>query len=593
VLRARPDRIDPGEAVDVGAAVAYEYHGMAQIVGDSQRASELQERAWRPAAHAAARLELVGDEDPGTMQHFTMALLLGDLIARLHAAFLVSVMGTLEASTAQRHAYTLVRASGAGDWLSALSDCMTAFRLVAFPEPVHAVVKWPAVRPDAAEDGEGFAQMAERLAELAARLRLEEPKRMKRTPVPRTIMEWLLQVRNKTTHGAYDSSFYQDHVDVVEAAVWWLLANTPLWDVQLVQVTKASQGRLLHGTRPRKAIALAGEFHRDQLLFTFEQHVWQVTPLIRSYEGHTYVANGSWRAGDASAEFLCHSLAAQDPGQGTLRIKMPDLARPPLPTVGQVVDGHYRISTVLGQGEDAVVYLACDTDEGTEYVLKAFREPREAFDQRRTEFTALQRINHRGIPRVHEIHSWEHPFHLRMDHVPGVALKARREEFQADLRGVGALGIAVCEALDAVHSAGFVHRDVAPDNILIPDRPNDAVRLVDFDAVAEEGVVGPAGTSLYRPPESELGTPWTKSSDVYSLGVLLFELLTGRLPYETAEAGARRKPVKPTAAERAAFGGILNVLLKAASPIPHARYPDARHLLRALKREHKRAAGQG
>ncbi len=558
--------------------------GMIKTVDDGQRANLRLERAWRPAAHAAARLELVRDEDPGTMQHFTTALLVGDLITRLHAAFVVSVLGRFEEATAQRHTYSLARSSGAGDWLSAMSDCMNALHGIGLPEPLEAVVKWPVVRPDATPVADGFTQAAEQLAELAARLRLEEPRRMKRIPVPRAVMEWLLQVRNKTVHGAYESSFYEDHVEVVEAAVWWLLENTPLWGVQVVQVTKASRGRLLHGTRPRKAIALAGEFPRDRLLFRFGEEVWPAMPLIHVDEGHTYLANGSWRASDASAEFLCHSLAAQNPGQGTLRIAMPDLARPPLPGVGQIVDGHYRISKILGQGQDAVVYLAVDIDEGCEYVLKAFREPRDSFDQRRAEFAALQRINHPSVPRVHEIHSWEHPFHLRMDHVAGVALKARRADFQGSLSAVTALGIAVSEALDAVHSAGFVHRDVAPGNILIPDRPGDPIRLVDFDLVAEEGVVGPAGTSLYRPPESELGTPWTKSSDVYSLGVLLFELLTGRLPYERAEEGGPRRLVKPTPAERDIFGGILNVLLKAASLEPAGRHPDARRFLQAFRR---------
>jgi serine/threonine-protein kinase len=303
-------------------------------------------------------------------------------------------------------------------------------------------------------------------------------------------------------------------------------------------------------------------------------------------QGHTYLANGSWRPANASAEFMCHSLAAEEPGQGTIRIALPQLARPPLPGVGQVVDGHYRILKILGEGEDAVVYLAADTEEGTEYVLKAFREPRDSFDQRRAEFAALQRINHPGIPRVHEIHSWEHPFHLRMDHIAGVALEARRGEFQGDVAAVTSLALAVCDALDAVHKAGFVHRDIAPDNILIPDDPGDPVRLLDFDLVAEEGVVGPAGTSLYRPPESDSGAAWSKASDVYSLGVVLFELLTGRLPYESREEGTERDYVAPTSDERHEFGAIVDVLIKATAPKPAARYPDAKRLGQAIKLGH-------
>jgi len=99
-------------------------------------------------------------------------------------------------------------------------------------------------------------------------------------------------------------------------------------------------------------------------------------------------------------------------------------------------------------------------------VLKAFREPRETFDQRRTEFDALQRINHPSVPRVHEIHSWEDSFHLRFDHFAGVPLENRRNEFSGDLAAVTTLGGALADALAAVHAAGFVYRDVAPDNII-------------------------------------------------------------------------------------------------------------------------------
>ena len=184
---------------------------------------------------------------------------------------------------------------------------------------------------------------------------------------------------------------------------------------------------------------------------------------------------------------------------------------------------------------------------------------------------------------MHEIHTWEHPFHLRMDYVAGVALEARRNDFQGDVAAVVALGTAVCEALHAVHTAGFVHRDVAPDNILIPEDSSDPVRLIDFDQVAPLGTVGLAGTSLYRPPESESGAAWTEASDVYSLGVVLFELLTGRLPYESREDGTERQSAEPTPHEVAAFGDVPQILFKAASADAAARYPNANGFLQALE----------
>ena len=141
----------------------------------------------------------------------------------------------------------------------------------------------------------------------------------------------------------------------------------------------------------------------------------------------------------------------------------------------------------------------------------------------------------------------------------------------------------MCDALHAVHAAGFVHRDVAPDNILIPEDPSGPVRLIDFDQVAPIGTLGLAGTSIYRPPESESGAPWTEASDVYSLGVVLFELLTGRLPYESSEDGAERHPAEPTPDEVATYGEVPQILFKAASTDPAARYPHANRFLQALR----------
>jgi len=101
--------------------------------------------------------------------------------------------------------------------------------------------------------------------------------------------------------------------------------------------------------------------------------------------------------------------------------------------------------------------------------------------------------------------------------------------------------------------------------------------------VAPIGTVGIAGTSLYRPPESESGAPWTEASDLYSLAVVLFEFLTQRLPYEIRDGGAVRQLVEPSAEETARFGSVVNVLLKAASLQPASRYTTASAFLEAFQ----------
>jgi hypothetical protein len=544
---------------------------------------QLLERLWTPAARAAARLQLVAAEEPGSMQHFTTALLLGDLLARLHATFLISVLGAFEDSVSRRHSFSLVRANGGADWVRALADCEGRLRDRGLPPDLDRVVRWPVSQLDSPPQRNAFIQIAAPLSELTAGLRREKAQSVVKGPTPRLLFELLIQIRNKTVHGAYEARFYADQVDVVSDAVQWLLRETPLWDAELLYVPKRARARVLCGLAPTRATPLIGEFNRDDVVFRLGDQSWQSAPLIHVHDNDTFLANGSWRGTDTTADFLCHSMAAAEPGQGTLRLKRPTLARAPLPNVGQLVDSRYQIIQILGEGEDAVVYLAADTREDVNYVLKAFREPKEAFDQRRTEFDALRRISHPGVPRVHEIHNWEHPFHLRLDYVRAVPLETKRPDFAGDLLAVTRLGIALAEALAAVHSSGFVHRDVSPHNILIPEEPSDPVRLFDFDLVAPIGTIGPAGTSAYRPPESELGAPWTQASDVYSLGVILFELLTGRLPFVLGEGAANRQITEPTADETARFGEVVTVLLRAASVDPSARYGTAIHFMKAIR----------
>jgi hypothetical protein len=552
-------------------------------LGDAGSGGAVFERWWTPVARAAARLELVADEEPGSMQHFTTAVLLGDLLARLHATFVVSVLAELEPSVAQRFAYTLVRTSGGGDWVSALVDCVKRLHKFSLSSDLHRLLRWSTSAPDSDDERRSFIAVGEELADLASRLQHGEAAAIGKQTNRVALFELLVQVRNKTVHGAYDSHFYAQQVAVLDRAIRWLLDSTPLWEADLLYVATPPRGRIMRGLAPTQAAALTGDLVSGSVAFRLREQCWVSAQLLRIRANDTFLANGSWRESDATAEFLCHSLAAAEPGQGTMRIALPGLARPPLPSVGQVVDRHYRILEVLGEGDDAVVYLACDTDENVEYVLKAFREPRETFDQRRAEFEALQRINHRSVPRVHEVHSWEDPFHLRFDYVPGLPLEHKRNEFAGDPAAVSELGVTLADALAAVHATGFVHRDVAPDNILIPDDPRDPIRLVDFDLVAPIGTVGVAGTSIYRPPESELGAPWTQASDLYSLAVVLFELLTQRLPYKSADGGGERELVEPSTDEKARFGPVIDVLLRAASSEPDARYSTASAFSAALQ----------
>ena len=515
------------------------------------------------------------------MQHFTTALLMGDLLARLHTLFALSALARYELAVAERHWFTLARAAGGGDWLAALQDGARRLSDTEAPDTVRLVAEWP-ISKLGEEEFTRFKQIAEPLAHLAAGLLHSEVPPVRRKMPLGSLFELLLQVRNKTVHGAYDSPFYADQVKVVNDAVDWIFTESPLWNTTLAYVTLGGQGRVLEGLAPTHTVRLE-EFARGEVVVIAQDDSWAAGPLIRVFDGHIYIANGTWREESSSAEFLCHHLAANRPGQGTEMFQLEELARPPLPTVGQIVDGQYKIEKVLGEGEEAVVYLAKHTGIDARYVLKAFREPREAFDQREVEFEALRKIYHPGIPQIHEIHSWENPFHLRFDYVPGAPLETMRKDFEGSPKRLAKLAAMLAETLMAIHDAGYVHRDVAPDNILIPDDADTPVRLIDFDQVARIGTVGLAGTSMYRPPEAETNAQWTEGSDLYSLGVVLFELLTGRLPYVTSDGEVDRETVEPAAKDVGAFGDLVEVLRKAAALDPDSRHSNAREFLVDLR----------
>lgn len=540
------------------------------------------DRLWTPAAKALARLRRVGQEDPGSMQHFTTALVVADLLIRLHTAAAIAMLEQRDEIAASRFSFELVRESGVGAWTTALRR-ITDYMGKADSEWFAAA--WLR-RPVLAQGRE--SSIASDLAELNSKLIGSPKARPLRTISPLAVMDFLVEIRNKTVHGAYGSRFYEAYVAPIDDAVGWIASSSPLWELPLITVVDARRrkGRVLSGPDPTTAIDVPPGVRRDDVILSFDGGFSSRMPLVQAVGDYTYVANGNWRVTDTSGEFLSHSLAAEAPGEGIIRRSLPELARPPLPIVGDVVDQHFEITTVLGQGEEAVVYLARDVvDPESHYVLKTFKEHGSDDDQRLVESAALKRFSHPAIPQVCEVLSWEAPFQLRFDYVPGLPIEKCRAAIAGKSDECIYVGLSVLSALQHIHDCGYVHRDLAPDNILVPDDAGKPIRLIDFDLVAPIGIEGVAGTSNYRPPESEQGLGWTARSDIYSLAVLLFELLTGRLPYDPHDEGAKQNMLEPSAKEVARFGKeLLEVLLRGASPPPSRRYRSARAFSMALKR---------
>jgi serine/threonine protein kinase len=252
---------------------------------------------------------------------------------------------------------------------------------------------------------------------------------------------------------------------------------------------------------------------------------------------------------------------------------------------GAVIDDQYEVIRLLGQGGTGRSYLAKDFRADMFCVLKTIENPELVTELARTEFGILVNLHHENIQRVFDVRAPDSLFHLKLEYVEGSALRDVAELHRGDVAFGRRVGRQVLQALSYMSERDLVHRDISPGNIIIPDNPTQPVKLIDFSlaAKAHEGR-GLVGTPRYRAPEVDAGLAAGHAADLYSLGTVLFELLTGRLPYEVAEDGIplKHSPATLSPEEDAHLGVLREPLLKATAPEPSRRYETAAEFSEAL-----------
>jgi len=213
------------------------------------------------------------------------------------------------------------------------------------------------------------------------------------------------------------------------------------------------------------------------------------------------------------------------------------LARVP---VGQLLDGRYRVEAHLAQGGMATVYLGTDTRLDRTVALKIMHAELASDEDFVRRFVAearsVARLSHPNVVTVYDQGADGRTLYLAMEYVPGRTLRDLLAERSA-LRPREALDIleGVLAGLAAAHAAGIAHRDVKPENVLLGN--NHSIKVADFglarllsDAThTKSGLL--IGTAAYLAPEQVAGGRTDFRADVYSAGIMLFELLTGRQPY--------------------------------------------------------------
>jgi tRNA A-37 threonylcarbamoyl transferase component Bud32 len=261
----------------------------------------------------------------------------------------------------------------------------------------------------------------------------------------------------------------------------------------------------------------------------------------------------------------------------------------------------YRVLAELGRGAMGIVYQVHDERLDRVIALKTIRKDRStgageseesALDRFRREARAAGKLSHPGIVTIHDISEHGDDLYIAMECVEGESLGARmRATPRMPVAEAARIVTRVCEALEYAHAHGVIHRDVKPDNIMCC--ANGDVKLTDFGVARivsspATHIGRPIGTPRYMAPEQWRGDLVEGRADVFALGVILYEMLTGCRTFVTASSTELRdrvlheEPVAPTLANPELPAAIDPIVRRAIAREPADRYASAGELARAL-----------
>ncbi len=265
---------------------------------------------------------------------------------------------------------------------------------------------------------------------------------------------------------------------------------------------------------------------------------------------------------------------------------------------GRVLNDRYRLEQKIGEGGMAIVFRAEDQLLGRKVAAKVLR-PQFASDidfirRFQREARAAASLNHPHIVNVYDIGQDGDYHYLIMENVDGINLKQKLKN-QGRISADEALKIAsqITQALACAHLNDIVHCDIKPHNILLTE--DKGCKVTDFgiaravSAATLTHTDSVVGSAPYISPEQARGERLTSASDIYSLGVVLYEMMTGRLPFEAdgpitlALKHIREKPLPPSKLLGDIPPYIERIIMKALEKDSNERYPDAESILRAIK----------
>src|SRR5437764_9052701 len=277
--------------------------------------------------------------------------------------------------------------------------------------------------------------------------------------------------------------------------------------------------------------------------------------------------------------------------------------------IGRTI-GHYKISEQIGTGGMGEVYLATDMTAGRKAALKLlptrFTSDAERLKRFQQEARALVGLNHPNILTVYEIGEDHSTHHIASELIEGETLRQRLMRGRMELREAVDIAIQVASALAAAHETGIVHRDIKPEHLSL--RPDGYVKVLDFGIaklaeqevpvaipideallLVETNLGSILGTVRYMSPEQARGAPVDKGTDIWSFGVVLYEMITGHAPFTGETPGEAKHSIleqeqSPLTRHITQIPAELQqIISKALHKNRAERYQSAGDMLQALK----------
>ena len=269
---------------------------------------------------------------------------------------------------------------------------------------------------------------------------------------------------------------------------------------------------------------------------------------------------------------------------------------------GAIFAGRYEVKEILGAGGMGVVYRAFDRELQEPVAIKTLKPEAmatgAALDRFKQEIRLARKIAHRNVVRTYDLGEQNGMYYLTMEYVEGTSLKqliVSRGKLPVEVTLT--VGKQLCRALEVAHAEGVIHRDIKPQNIVV--EPNGFLKVMDFGiarlanppkgkGLTEAGTA--IGTPDYMSPEQLSGLELDPRSDLYAAGVVLFECLTGRLPFEAETTWAlvakhlEEEPPDPRLSTPDVPGALAVVILRAMAKDPKKRFESAAQMHDALAR---------